>query len=334
MKKIISYLRIQEWLDSKVTFMMGILLFFYFCINEHFETVTAAKSVAYFLYVSMFLAISYVANDFADMEIDKKVGKAKVIAHMPKWGIWSSLILMAIVGNIPLLVCVANKWGCSIIIFLTYYMGLAYSTLGIRFKERGLLGLIECSFAQRCMPLLIILVLVNTDVPLKVMLSGWILLSFIDGLRYILIHQVNDLENDIASGVDTYVTRKNGDYRKILLGLLIVELIITVLLLIPLWKRTVVLTSAFVLFNIVLEYCIYVVIQKYAQKDILLTFDSVPMEAFYNTLFPVLAGLSLVSIDTRWIFLTVVLFIVSCKAFVTKCRIAMIYIKSKVGKQR
>ena len=334
MKNIISYLRIREWLDSKVTFMMGILLFFYFCIDGRFETITVAKTVAYFMYVSMFLAISYVANDFADMEIDKKAGKIKVIAHMPKWGIWFSLILMAMVGNIPILVCADNKWVCLTLIVLTYFFGLAYSTLGIRFKERGLWGLIECSFAQRCMPLLMISVLVKTDVPLMVMLLGWMVLSFVDGLRYIIIHQVNDLENDITSGVDTYVTRKRGDYRKVLLGLLILELIITVLLLIPLWKRTVVLTSAIVLFNIVLEYCIYVVIQKYAQKDILLTFDSVPMEAFYNTLFPVLSGLSLVIIDIRWIIPAVVLFIVSIKSFVVKCKIALIFIKSKVGKQR
>ena len=123
MKSIISYLRIREWLDSKVTFMMGILLFFYFCIDGYFGTITAAKTVAYFLYVSMFLAISYVANDFADMEIDKKAGKTKVIAHMPKWGIWSSLILMAMVGNTPVLVCADNKWVCSIIIILTYFSG-------------------------------------------------------------------------------------------------------------------------------------------------------------------------------------------------------------------
>lgn len=334
MKNIISYLRIKEWLDSKVTFMMGILLFFYFCIDGRIETITIDKTVAYFLYVSMFLAISYVANDFADMEIDKKAGKAKVIAHMPKWGIWSSLILMAMLGNVPLLICADNKLVCSIIIFFTFFLGLAYSTLGIRFKERGLLGIIECSFAQRCMPLLIIFVLVKTDVPIAAMLLGWMILSFIDGLRYIIIHQVNDLENDIASGVETYVTRKKGNYRKVLLMLLISEIIITVFLLIPLWKRAVVLTSAFVVFNIALEYCIYVVIQKYAQKDILLTFDSVPMEAFYNTLFPVLSGLSLVMIDTRWIIFTVIILIVSFKSFVIKCKIAMIYIKSKVGKQR
>lgn len=334
MKNIITYLRIKEWLDSKVTFMIGILFFFYFCIDGRIETITIAKTVAFFLYVSMFLAISYVVNDFADMEIDKKAGKAKVIAHMPKWGIWSSLILMGMLGNIPLLICADNKWICSIIIFLTFFLGLAYSTLGIRFKERGLLGLIECAFAQRCMPLLIIFVLVKTDVLMTAMLSGWMILSFIDGLRYIIIHQVSDLENDIASGVETYVTRKKSDYRKVLLVLLIFEIIITFFLLIPLWKRAVVLTSVFVVFNIALEYCIYVVIQKYAQKDILLTFDSVPMEAFFNTLFPVLSGLSLVITDIRWLIFTVITIIISCKSFAIKCKIAMIFIKSKVGTQR
>ena len=95
----------------------------------------------------------------------------------------------------------------------------------------------------------------------------------------------------------------------------------------------VILTSAFVLFNIVLEYCIYVVIQKYAQKDILLTFDSVPMEAFYNTLFPVLSGLSLAIIDMRWIVFAVILLMISHKSFIIKCKIALVFIKSKVRKQ-
>ena len=334
MGKIISYLRIKEWLDSKVTFMMGILLLFFFCVDARFETVTIAKTAAYFLFVSMFLAISYVANDFADMEVDKKAGKEKVIAHMPKWGIWFSLILMAMAGNIPLLIFTDNRPVCGVIIFLTYFLGLAYSTLGIRFKERGLLGLIECSFAQRCMPLLVILTLVKIDVPLGLMLAGWIVLSFINGLRYIIIHQVIDLENDIASGVETYVSKKRGNYRKLILGLLISEVVVTAALLLPLWIKRTILTAVIVLINIALEYCIYVVIQKYAQKDILMTFASVPMEAFYNTLFPILAGLSLVMVDVRWGIITAALLIVSFKAFVVKCRIAEIYIRSKIEKPR
>lgn len=330
MKNIISYLRIKEWLDSKVTFMMGVLLFFYFCDGTRFEAITVSKIVAYFLYVSMFLAISYVANDFSDMEIDKKAGKEKIIAHMPRWGIWCTFILMAAVGNVPVLLFADDKRICAVMIITTYLLGLAYSIPGIRFKERGLWGLIECSFAQRCMPLLMIFALIKLEGPLATLLAGWSILSFIDGLRYIIIHQVNDLENDVATGVHTYVAEKKGNYRKILLLLLGTEIIVTGILLAPLWKKEAILTVLFVLLNAGLEYCIYAVIQKFAAKDIMLTYDSVPMEAFYNTLFPVLSGLCMVLLDIRWAVILIWIILTSVKSFMVKCRIVAVYIQSKM----
>lgn len=332
MKNVISYLRIKEWLDSKVTFMIGILLLFYFCIDARIDEVLI-KAVAYLLYVSMFLAISYVANDFADMEIDKKAGKKKVIANMPKWLIWFSLIVMAVIGNVLVLICTENKLLCVALIILTYFLGLAYSTLGIRFKERGIWGLIECSFAQRCMPLFMILVLVELDIPLIVLLLGWIVLSFINGLRYIIIHQVNDLENDVATGVNTYVTKKRQNYRKRIVVMLITEIVITCVLLSPLWVNKTILTIIFILINLGLEYCIYIVIQKYAKKDIFLTYDSVPMEAFYNALFPILAGLCMTSLDVRWAVVLLPVIAICFKPFLVKCKIAVVYIESRIGKR-
>ncbi len=331
MKQVISYLRIKEWLASKVVFMFGILLLFYYCISANFDEVLL-KTVAYFLYVSMFLAISYVVNDFADMEIDKMAGKKKVITNMPKWLIWSSLIVMAVIGNTLVLICADDKLLCVVFIILIYFLGLAYSTLGIRFKERGIWGLIECSFAQRCMPLLMILVLVKLDITMILMLVGWIVLSFIDGLRYIIIHQVNDLKNDVVAGVNTYVNNKKGNYRKLIIGLLITEIIIICILLISLWVKETIVTIIFVFVNVGLEYCIYIVIQKYAMKDIFLTYDSVPMEAFYNALFPILSGLCMISLDMRWFVVLFIMIAICFNPFLVKCKIAAVYIESKVKK--
>lgn len=333
MKNIISYLRIREWLDSKVTFMMGIMLLFCFCTNEEFDE-AIVKTAAYFLYVSVFLAISYVVNDFSDIEIDKKAGKKKVIANMPKWLVWFSLIAMATIGNFLIIICSENKMLCIALVILTYFLGLAYSSIGIRFKERGIWGLVECSFAQRCMPLFLIPNLFNFDSLLMILLSGWIILSFIDGLRYIIIHQVNDLENDVAAGVNTYVSKKRGNYRKLIIGLLASEIIITFVLFIPLWMSKTIITIAFILLNLGLEYCIYVVIQKYAMKDIFLTYDSVPMEAFYNILFPILMGICMMSLDVRWAAVLLIIIAICIKSFVVKCKIAAVYIDSRLGKKR
>lgn len=333
MKDVFSYLRIKEWLDSKVAFMLGILLYVYFCMNAEFENVLK-KTIAYLLFVSMFLAVSYVSNDLADLEIDKRAGKKKVIANMPRWLIGISLISMVVIGNAMVLLCAENEILCAALILLIYFMGLAYSTLGIRFKERGIWGLMECSFAQRSMPLFMIYALLKIDNRAGILLLGWIILSFIDGLRYILIHQIQDFENDVAAGVHTYVTNKNGNYRKLIIGCLIAEIGITLGLLIPLWMEKFFLTTLFVLFNFGLEYCIYVVIQKYAGKDLFLTYDSVPMEGFYNALFPILTGVCMTCMDVRWIGVLLIVIVICFKALLVKCKIAAIYVASKVKKRK
>ena len=76
MKKVIAYLRMEEWLSSKVTMMLGILMYFLYLSNSSTKK-SLIDVLIYFLFLGMFLAISYVANDFSDLEIDKKVGKSE-----------------------------------------------------------------------------------------------------------------------------------------------------------------------------------------------------------------------------------------------------------------
>ena len=334
MKKLISYLRVEEWLSSKVTFMLGIFLFLAYLGNG--ETGDIAKNaVAFFLYVSMFLAVSYVANDFSDLEIDRRAGKKKVIAGMPRWMIWASFALMAAAGNAYVLIRARNKLLCAVLIAVTYFLGLAYSTLGIRFKERGLLGLIECSFAQRCMPLLMIACLEEVNGASMWLLLAWVILSFVDGLRYIIIHQVIDLENDIVTGVNTYVAEKRGNYRNALIAFFAGEAIAVAAIMIPLWIREPIVTGAIVAADAFLEYCIFMVIQKYAGKDIFATYDSVPLEGFLNMLFPALAAVCLATIHPAVGLSALLALIAFCaKPFIVKYKIAAIYVRPEARRGR
>ena len=74
MKKVMSYLRLDEWMSSKVTMMLGIQAYF-ICINREDITAAAMELIVYFLFLSMFLALSYVSNDFSDLEADRMAGK-------------------------------------------------------------------------------------------------------------------------------------------------------------------------------------------------------------------------------------------------------------------
>ena len=91
-KNIQKYLRTTDWLDSKVPFMISIALFLYVFSDTDIQWCELyVKIGAYFLYTSMFLAFSYVINDFTDIDVDIKAGKHKVMHRMSKLSIIVSM---------------------------------------------------------------------------------------------------------------------------------------------------------------------------------------------------------------------------------------------------
>jgi len=331
-KIIIKYLRIDEWLVSKVTMMMGILMLFGY-VNETPISYLWKEAGAFFLFCSMFLAVSYVANDYSDIEIDRLAGKKKVIALLPKWAIFASFFLMIIGGNVPIFLLANNKLLCVILIVITYFLGLAYSTCGLRFKEKGVAGLIECSFAQRCMPLFLIFVIENLAGYKFYLLIGWIILSFVDGLRYILIHQTIDLENDIKSGVKTFVSDKNFNGHKLLFLLLLFDMVLTAIVLSPIWMKHMVIMGIGILICFLIEYCIYYMLSKLAGKDWLVTFDSVPMELFLNMFMPILIGLCMSISYPYMLIFSGIIFVLCSKAIWVKLGMAWITVDVKIRKR-
>lgn len=327
MKKCISYLRIGEWMNSKVTMMLGILSFF--CLRNHTAAGrTAREFIAFLLFVSMFLSVSYVANDYSDLEADKKAGKIKVIAGMKRRTVWLSLIAMVLLGTVPALLVVKRKGLYLAVTAIVYLLGIGYSVPGIRFKERGGWGLLECSFAQRCMPLTILPVLEDISGSNLVFWWEWFLLSFLDGLRYILIHQIIDSENDRKSGIHTFVTDHVYRFRQVIQMSCMLEIALCAGILLPMWKEYPVLVTAAVIIEAVFEYAIWKVLNVYAGKDWMVSFDAVPLEGFLNFIVPVLFALILAERSVLGLILVTFYLAVGWKAIKIKLGIAMLYFKS------
>jgi 4-hydroxybenzoate polyprenyltransferase len=83
-----------------------------------------------------------------------------------------------------------------------------YSLPPLRFKERGILGLIVASIAQRSLPGLVFFATYRhweTDTLL------FSFLYFFVGLRWIIAHQIWDFENDSNSGVRTFAAQIGKD---------------------------------------------------------------------------------------------------------------------------
>ena len=329
MNKIIDYLRINEWLDSKVTMMLGVAAYFLYIDKVRVKD-TLLLLLAYFLFLSMYLALSYVFNDYTDIDIDKNAGKVKLISSIPKKVIITSFFAMALIGDIPIILVVENKILCLFMILLITFFGLAYSLPGIRFKEKGLLGLIECSFAQRCLPLTLILLFIDLTRSNLFYWGVWFALSFFDGLRYILIHQYIDQENDRTTNTHTFVLDKQVSIREYIKWLCIFEMVCGLILLFPLIAENYLIIIFGIVLCVLLEFCIYKVLNVFVNKDWLVSFDSVPLEAYFNIIMPIMIGICMIKTnDLAGLFIILIL-ICSIQSIKAKWNIVAEYLYAKL----
>jgi len=329
---VYRYLRTDDWLDSKVPFMISVALLSYLYIDNNISCIDMYLSVgAYFLYVSMFLAFSYVINDFTDMEIDKKAGKKKVMHKLPKPVIVITMIALVFVGVLPMFAIVVEKVSYLVYTLVLYIAGSAYSVpYLLRFKERGFIGLIECSVAQRCMPLIPIVFLFPIN---WIFLGVFIILSFVNGIRYILIHQAIDYENDIKTGVKTYVSEGHNKYKAYVFAAFFIECLLFIEIFA--WLAM----HRFYVLCVLLLYCVFeliidTVVKKYMKTNLFCTFIAVPLEALYNVFFPIMAAILLTIENYAYCGILAFLIIITFKPFKGKFAFVIRFCKIKRKKKK
>ena len=270
LNNVCKYLRIDDWLDSKVPFMISVVMLLYLYTDNNISCIDMYLLVgAYFLYISMFLAFSYVINDFTDMEIDKKAGKIKVMHMLPRPVIVITMISMILLGVLPMLAITKEKILYLIYTFVLYIAGSAYSVpFLLRFKERGFVGLIECSIAQRCMPLIPVIFLFQTNL---ILLGVFVILS---------------------SGVKTFVSEGHKKYKAYIITAFLIECLLFIGIFVWLSINRIYVSCALLLYCL-FEFIIDTVVKKYMKIDLFCTFIAVPLEALYNVFLPVTAAILL-----------------------------------------
>lgn len=321
LEKLCSYLRIYEWYDSKVPFMLAVFLYFENMEKTYDVRQCYKEIIVYALYVSMFLAFSYVVNDFSDRKIDIAAGKKKVMHGMPTAIVILSLAVICSLGTVPFYFVVDNRLEYLVMTAGIYLCGVAYSAPGLRFKEKGIWGLIECSTAQRCLPLLPILLIHSATV---LQFALFFLVSFVNGLRYILIHQVLDLENDLRTGVKTFISNGNTGYRFAVRVCLLVEIGLLGILYLTGLFRTIGM-AVFLIAYIGYEWIIFSVVTKYMQRDWECSFLAVPLEDLYNVFLPIVTAVFLTITDVRYLGILIGLCFIVMRCFLGKSAFIKVY---------
>jgi 4-hydroxybenzoate polyprenyltransferase len=148
-------------------------------------------------------AFGYLANDLSDVAVDKTAGKGRE-SHQ-----WSRRVVGAVCAGSAVL-SVVSYWlarrSPSTLLLALAAVGVAagYSIRPLRLKERHIAGVLVAATAQRAMPGLVGAAIFHAATP-----AFWLVLAAISlqGVRYILLHQLADASHDLRTGVRTFVAR-------------------------------------------------------------------------------------------------------------------------------
>jgi 4-hydroxybenzoate polyprenyltransferase len=179
-------------------------------------------NLLYFMFVQTFmLAYTFIVNDVADKEIDIKAGKIKPIQTYSKKK--TALVLGVLAFGSLFIPLWYGSFLVKIVSIVTFLLLTFYSLKPLRFKERGLLGLLVADGAQRSALFLIFGLFISAQPLLIGFFMGWL---FLIGFQDELTHQLMDTDADKKSGTRTWTQQVGYQYgKKVLTTFLVASMI-------------------------------------------------------------------------------------------------------------
>lgn len=197
LREIIHFTRMREWYPGKVPLVLGFIL-----ITSLAEPSSDDLSwlVTAYLLSALYLATGYMLNNLADTEQDRVVHKRMGLdAFALRWRVVPVTVSAAVCLGLGAVIlppaAAACLLGCHILAW-TY-------SFPPRFKEHVLLGPFVAAFAQVTAPALTCAVARGA---LPAISGLYVVVTFLYGLRMLILHQVIDYDNDIRTSTRTTTT--------------------------------------------------------------------------------------------------------------------------------
>jgi len=201
MRRLPKLIRWNDWYDSKLPLFF---LAYYYLLLIHHQVLP--QNLVLLLPLGIFFAslssFGYMLNDYYDRFIDKISGKENVMGSLSARQQVLALVTVLSTGLIAFIPFYHYQFAVMAL-FFSYISSILYSMRPFRLKEKGILGIICVSLAQRVFPLLIVFSIFEH---FRLDTLIFLALSFLIGLRWILIHQLLDRDKDIQTKVETFAT--------------------------------------------------------------------------------------------------------------------------------
>lgn len=231
----IKLFRFQEWVITKYTFNLGLMMAFVLFQGIHPEMLIE-PALLYIIYMLPIGAFGYFLNDISDVYYDRKIGKANLSGKIKKPYKLLLLVVLFVIGTLPALRMDSHAVTYLLILSLQVLCLLIYTIPVLRFKAH-VGGLFCDALFSYVFPGLIGLLVVSQTGAEEVSLAFMLVIFwlFFTGIRSILSHQIKDVNMDKASGQVTFVQAKGIKpslrIRKIvvLIELLVFALLVTLM---------------------------------------------------------------------------------------------------------
>lgn len=276
--------RVSEWFGSKLPLQIAVFLILAYNVGYDAKTI-ATKFVLFIAYSVTYFSISYLANDLSDIEDDKKAGKRNAFRDTSiNVGIVAFVITTLL--HFASVVLISMTWQFLVFSAVGYLFGIFYSFKPFRFKERGVVGLVVASFFQRNLQLFVIPFMFVVDWVPFVLIN---VASFVYGIRFILIHQYMDYENDKVSGTKTFVGKAKKITKLIIYICVSIELAVIFVSFAMLLIEISYLYFIALIAGYALEILVWWLMRVNKQQDIFTSYFYVPMNFVYLFVLPVIS---------------------------------------------
>lgn len=290
--------RVSEWFGSKLPLQIAIFLFYAYSAGHNARTLLYPFFL-FIVYSVTYFGISYLANDLSDVRDDEIAGKSNAF-HTSSVKVGVVAFIIATLVHFASALLISFSWEFLLFSLVGYLFGISYSFKPLRFKERGVLGLIVASFFQRNLQILVIPFIFAVD-PIPFIFIN--IACFIYGIRYILIHQYIDYENDLKSGTRTFVGSAKRVTRALIITCALLETAISAVCFFILFSKVSLAFGILLAVGYILELVLWLLMGINKQKELFTSYYYVPLNFVFLFAIPAISLAIILLADTSaWYF--------------------------------
>ena len=212
MNLISKYIGWRHWavLNYNAVFENLFVVFYIALMDSRYDASFIIDSFVLIIFSILATTYGYLINDYSDIELDKKHGKANTFQNDSRI---KAIGVIAVVGILNIISCYPfwQRKYFAVLAVTWFLIATFYSLKPIRLKERGTAGIVFVVMAQRVLPVLIIFSTFQFGKTGEILLITLYILF--RGFSSDVNHQLQDYRHDKQTGTTTFAVSKG--YRRV-----------------------------------------------------------------------------------------------------------------------